>query len=163
MFASMTIQQEQMGESIYQMDTRPIIVEQAFHSTIQLVWEAITDPAKMRQWFFEQIGSFKAEVGFYTEFDVAFDGKHFVHKWKVTDVLPQSRIAYNWRYEGYSGDSHVIWELVSEGNQTKLKLTVEGLETFPQDVPEFTRESCIQGWTFFLGERLKKFLENPSH
>lgn len=163
MIGSTTIQQQQAGEPILQMSSQPIILEQVFDSTIQQVWEAITDPTQMRQWFFEQIVSFKAEVGFCTEFDVAFEGRHFIHQWKVTEVLPERKIAYDWRYASYSGDSKVIWELASESHQTKLRLTVQGLETFPQDMPEFTRESCIQGWTFFLGERLKKFLNNPSH
>ena len=145
------------------MSSEPIIVEQVFDSTIQQVWEAITDPTQMRQWFFGQIVSFKAEVGFSTEFDVSFDGKRFIHQWKVTEVLPQRRIAYDWRYRGYPGDSRVTWELTSERHQSKLKLTVEGLETFPQDMPEFTRESCIQGWTYFIGERLKKYLEDRVH
>jgi uncharacterized protein YndB with AHSA1/START domain len=144
------------------MSREPIIIEQVFDSTVQKVWEAITDPHQMRQWFFEQMGSFKAEVGFSTEFDVSFDGKHFIHQWNVTEVVPQKRIAYDWRYAGYSGVSTVTWELTSENRQCKLELTVEGLESFPQEIPEFTRASCMQGWTFFIGERLKKFLENPS-
>jgi uncharacterized protein YndB with AHSA1/START domain len=145
------------------MSSEPIIVEQVFDATIRQVWEAITEPNQMRKWFFEEMGSFKPEVGFSTEFDVSFDGKHFIHQWKVTEVLPQRRIAYDWRYRGYPGDSRVTWELTSESRQSRLRLTVEGLETFPQDMPEFTRESCIQGWTYFIGERLKKCLEDRVH
>ena len=144
------------------MGAPPIVLEQVYQAPVDLVWQAITAPSKMRQWFFEQIESFRAEVGFCTQFEVAFEGKHFIHQWKVTEVLPTQRIAYHWRYAGYSGDSCSIWELTSEANRTRLRLTVEGLETFPQDIPEFTRESCIQGWNYFLGDRLRNFLENPA-
>jgi uncharacterized protein YndB with AHSA1/START domain len=143
------------------LSPQPLILEHVYHSTIALVWEAITDPANMRQWFFEQIETFKAEVGFYTQFEVSFEDKHFVHQWRITEMVPQKRITYNWRYAGYSGDSSVIWELIPEANLTRLRLTVNGLETFPQDMPEFTRESCMQGWNYFLGDRLKRFLGNP--
>ncbi len=141
------------------MSAKPIIVEQVFHASVGLVWKAITDPSEMRQWYFAQMESFKAEVGFQTQFDVAFEGKHFVHQWRVTEVHPRRKIAYTWKYAGYAGDSNTAWELIPEGSLTKLRLTVEGLETFPQDIPEFTRESCIQGWNYFLGERLRKHLE----
>lgn len=144
------------------MNSEPIVFEYVFHSTIDDVWDAITDPTEMRQWYFEQIESFKAEVGFQTQFEVAFDGKRFVHQWQVLEVIPRRRIAYSWRYEGYRGDSSTIWELTPVGSGIKLRLLVEGLETFPQEMPEFTRESCIQGWTYFLGDRLKKFLEHRS-
>jgi uncharacterized protein YndB with AHSA1/START domain len=140
------------------MTTTPIIIEYTYRASINHVWEAITDPAKMRQWYFAQINFFKAEVGFQTEFDVSFEGKHFMHQWKVTEVQPERTIAYGWRYAGYSGDSSTVWELIPAGNVTRLRLTVNGLETFPQDMPEFTRESCIQGWNYFRGERLKKYL-----
>lgn len=42
----------------------PIIVEQTFNTTIDSVWKAITEIKQMRQWYFENIPTFKPEVGF---------------------------------------------------------------------------------------------------
>lgn len=33
------------------------------------------------------------------------------------------------------------------------------IEDFPEGVPEFKRESGLQGWNFFIVQRLKNYLE----
>ena len=112
----------------------------------------------MRKWYFEDILAFKPEVGFETQFLVQSGGRDFKHNWKVTDVVTGEKIAYNWKYDGYPGDSFVVFELFEEGNSTKLKLTHTVRESFPRDIPEFQRESGIQGWKFFIKKRLKEYL-----
>jgi len=42
----------------------PIIVEQTFNRSIDTVWNSVTEIDQMRQWYFENIPSFKPEVGF---------------------------------------------------------------------------------------------------
>jgi hypothetical protein len=42
---------------------------------------------------------------------------------------------------------------------TKLRLTAQVLEDFPEDIPEFKRESGVEGWTYFIKKSLKEFLE----
>lgn len=137
----------------------PIIVEQVVDAPIETVWKSITEIDLMRQWYFENIPSFKAEIGFETQFNVQSGSRNFLHKWKVTDVIPQKMITYNWKYEGYPGDSFVTFELSSQNSLTKLKLTHHVQKSFPDDIPEFTRESCLGGWTFFIKQRLKEFLD----
>jgi uncharacterized protein YndB with AHSA1/START domain len=113
----------------------------------------------MRQWYFENIPAFKPEVGFETQFNVRSQDRNFLHMWKVTEVVPGKKITYNWKYEGYPGDSVVVFELFKENNLTKLRLTHQVQESFPEDIPEFSRESGVEGWTFFIRKRLKEFLE----
>jgi hypothetical protein len=48
---------------------------------------------------------------------------------------------------------------LKKGKQTRLKLTHEGLETFPQDNPDFAKESFTAGWTEIIGTLLKQYLE----
>jgi hypothetical protein len=48
--------------------------------------------------------------------------------------------------------------LFEEGNQTKLKLTHTGLETFPINNPDFARESFAAGWTHIIDKSLAGFL-----
>ena len=140
----------------------PIVVEQTYNAPIALVWKAITDKDQMRQWFFEPMTDFEPEVGFETEFDVQCEGQNFPHQWKVTEVVPEKRIAYGWRYEGCPGNSTVVWELSETPGGTKLTLTHEGIETFPQDNPAFSREGCQGGWDYLLHESLKAFLERQT-
>ncbi len=137
----------------------PVVVEQTFNTSIDAVWSSITEIDQMRQWYFENISSFKPEVGFETQFNVANEGRNFLHIWKVTEVVPMKKIIYNWKYEGYPGDSFVMFELFEQKNLTKLKLTHRGLESFPQDMPEFSRESGIAAWKYFIKKTLKEFLK----
>jgi uncharacterized protein YndB with AHSA1/START domain len=137
----------------------PVIVEQTFNTSIDTVWKSITEIDQMRQWYFENIPSFKPEVGFETQFNVQSQDRNFPHMWKVTEVVPLKMITYNWKYEGYSGDSFVTFELFKQNNLTKLRLTHQVQECFPEDIPEFSRESGVEGWTFFIKKSLKEYLE----
>lgn len=137
----------------------PIIVEQHFSTGIYTVWQAITQPGQMRQWFFENMEDFSPQVGFETQFNVETPGGDFLHLWKITEVEPMRKIVYDWRYGGYPGDSSVTFELFEAKGGTTLRLTHEGIESFPQEVPEFSRESCAGGWHYFIQERLPAFVE----
>ena len=137
----------------------PIVVEQSFNASIDAVWNAITEIDQMRQWYFENIPSFKPEVGFETQFNVQSQDRNFLHMWKVTEVSSLKTITYNWKYENYPGDSFVTFELFQQDNLTKLRLTVQIMEDFPENIPEFKRESCVEGWIYFIRKRLKEYLE----
>ena len=64
----------------------PIIVEQHFEKTMNVVWKAITEPDQMTKWFFENIPDFKPEVGFKTQFNVQSGERNFFHLWEIIDV-----------------------------------------------------------------------------
>jgi uncharacterized protein YndB with AHSA1/START domain len=74
--------------------------------------------------------------------------------------VPQKKIAYTWRYKGEPGESLVTFELTGTGDQTKLRLTHEGLQTFPAK-SAYARKNFEAGWTAIAGE-LKKFVEGQS-
>ncbi|MUP39737.1 SRPBCC family protein [Labilibaculum euxinus] len=135
-----------------------IVVEQTFNKPKEEVWSTITDPNKMREWFFENIPDFIPEVGFETRFNVDAGERQFMHIWKITEVIPFEKIVYNWRYENMYGNAFVSFELFDRDIETLLRITNLGLETFPQDIPEFSRESCTDGWEYFINQRLKEYL-----
>lgn len=139
---------------------KPIIVEETFNASIETVWDSITNIEQMRKWYFDNIPSFKPEVGFVTQFNVQSEERNFLHKWKIIEVEPLKKINYSWEFEEYPGKSTASFELTSENNLTKLTLTVEVQKNFPDNIPEFARESCIAGWNYFINNRLKNFLEN---
>ena len=142
--------------------TEPIVVEQSFKSSLQTVWNAITELDQMRLWFFENIESFIPEVGFETQFNVESEQRDFLHIWKLTEVDPLKKIRYLWKYGGFSGESFVSFELSEQNKHTVLQLICEGLENFPNDIPEFTRDSCIAGWNYFIKDRLRIYLQKKS-
>jgi len=136
----------------------PVIVERTFSAPIARVWKALTDVEEMRRWYFD-LKEFKPEVGFEFEFTVEHEGVKYCHLCKITEVIPQKKLAYTWRYKGHEGDSLVAFELFADGEKTRLKLTHEGLETFPK-TPSFARKRFIQGWTQIIGSSLKEFVES---
>ena len=113
----------------------------------------------MRVWYFD-LKEFRPEVGFEFEFTVEHEGMKYCHLCKVTAVIPQKKIAYTWRYKGHEGDSLVTFELFAEGARTRVKLTHEGLDTFPK-LPAFARKNFEAGWTELIGSSLKDFVEKP--
>jgi uncharacterized protein YndB with AHSA1/START domain len=137
--------------------TEPLIFERTLNAPPALIWRAITAKEDMRRWYFD-LAEFEPRAGFEFQFVVEHEGNTYDHRCKVTEVIPQRKIAYTWRYAGHAGDSLVTFELFPEGDQTTLRLTHEGLETFPP-IPAFAREKFMQGWTHIIGEGLKKFVE----
>ena len=87
-----------------------IVTEETYDAPVNVVWQAITDKDRMRKWFFEPMTDFVPEVGFSTKFTVHYQGTDYPHVWKITEVIPQQKIVYDWRYEGFSGESTVTWD-----------------------------------------------------
>lgn len=141
---------------------KPIGVEQTFDVSPGELWNAITELSQMTQWFFENIESFEPKVGFETRFVVENEGRTFPHLWKITEVESYKKISYNWKYEGYAGDSFVTFELFELGEKTKLKLVHTITKDFPPNIPEFTRESCMAGWNYFIVQRLNDYLKSKN-
>jgi uncharacterized protein YndB with AHSA1/START domain len=137
-----------------------VVIERTFNAPVTRVWEALTDVDQMRQWFFD-LKEFRPELGFEFAFVVEHKGNTYDHRCKVTEVIPQKKLAYTWRYEGHEGNSLVTIELFFEGDKTRLKLTHEGLDTFPK-TPAFARENFEKGWTELIGSELKNFVEQQS-
>jgi uncharacterized protein YndB with AHSA1/START domain len=152
----MTLSLERLSEHLAQK-TEPFAIERIFNAPPALLWKAITNKDDMKEWYFD-LAEFKPEPGFEFDFTVEHKGMNYHHRCKVTEVIPQKRLAYTWRYEGHPGDSLVTFELLAEGDKTRLRLTHTGLETFPP-LPSFARENFVMGWTQLIGTSLKEFVE----
>ncbi len=140
------------------MDRSPILVEQKYDATLATVWEAITDKDKMKQWYFD-LAEFRAEAGFEFFFMGENEGRKFKHLCRITEVVPGKKLAHTWQYEGYPGLSVVTFELFDEGGKTRIKLTHEGIETFPvTEHKDFAKENFEGGWNYILGTSLKNYL-----
>ncbi len=134
-----------------------VVIERTFNAPIAKVWRAITDVDQMRAWYFD-LKEFKPEVGFEFEFSVEHEGMTYHHLCRVTEVVPQKKIAYTWRYKGEPGDSLVTLELFAEDDNTRVKLTHTGIETFPK-TPAYARKNFESGWSAIIGTELKQFVE----
>ena len=138
----------------------PIVVEQQLNANAAEVWKAITSQPEMIQWFFEEIPEFRAEEGFETRFTVDTGERKFEHLWKITAVERGRMIKYHWSYSEYPGAGMVVFEIAANEGGTRIRLTNEGLHTFPEEVPEFSRANCEGGWQYFIQDRLRKYFAN---
>ncbi len=134
-----------------------VVIERTFNAPVARVWKALTDANEMRIWYFD-LKEFRPEPGFEFEFTVEHEGVRYHHLCKVTEVIPQKKLAYTWRYQGQEGDSLVTFELFADGDKTRLKLTLEEIETFPK-TPAYARKNFEAGWTEIIGSSLKQFVE----
>jgi uncharacterized protein YndB with AHSA1/START domain len=136
----------------------PIIVEQLFNVSKERIWKSITDHEEMIKWYFNNIPEFKPVAGFTTQFNITNEGRDFLHKWKICEVIENEKIVYNWQYERYTGSADVYFQLFDAGDFVRLEVKVIVLEDFPEDIPEFTRDSCRNGWKYFINESLYKYI-----
>lgn len=141
------------------MSQEPIIIERTYPVNAARVWNALTNNNEMKKWYFD-LADFQPKVGFEFKFDGGPPGGIvYHHVCKITEVVPEQKICYSWRYEGYEGISIVCFELFEEGDKTGVKLTHSGVGTFPKNHPDFTAKNFVAGWTEILGQHLRKYLE----
>ena len=141
------------------MSNKSVMVERVFDAEIALVWKALTKKELLKQWYIN-VKEFKTVVGFKFDFWAGEEGgKQWKHLCEITEVVPERKLTYTWKYEGYTGMSYVTFELFEENNGTKLKLTHTGLDTFPADVPELAVHNFERGWDQLMNISLKDFLE----
>lgn len=136
------------------MKNEPVVVERTLNASVERVWKAITDKDQMKKWFLN-LTEFKPEVGF--EFNFKGGPAQYLHLCKITRVEYEKLLQYTWKFGGLKGDSLLTFELFPEGNITKLRLTHEGVETFPAEEVG-SKEDFAQGWGNLLDSSLKGYL-----
>jgi uncharacterized protein YndB with AHSA1/START domain len=137
-----------------------VIMERILNAPVGRVWAALTEVDQMREWYFD-LKEFIPRVGFEFEFVVEHEGNRYHHLCRITEVIPERKISYTWRYQGEPGNSLVMFELFPDGNKTRLKLTHTGIETFPK-TPAYARKNFETGWNVLIGSELKQFVEARS-
>ena len=137
---------------------QPFTIDRVFPVTPERVWNAITDPAEMKNWYFDLPG-FKAKVGYRFEFMAGQPGGiQYRHLCEVTEVIPGSKLTYSWKYDGYEGDSFVSFILTKVEEGTHLRLVHAGIETFPASNPDLVPKNFEAGWTEIIGNSLAAYL-----
>ena len=137
---------------------KPIVIERIFDASINDLWRAITQKDLMKLWYFD-LEEFKAEPGFIFEFKgLTEDCVEYIHICEVTDVIPEKKLTYSWKYKGYDGISFVTFELFEMGSKTNLVLTHSGIETFPRSNPDFAPHNFESGWNQLINISLNQFL-----
>ncbi len=137
------------------MSLKPFQIERRFQVPVQTVWKAITEKEEMKKWYFD-LKEFITEPGFEFHFESGPSPERmYLHVCEIREVIPGKKLSYSWRYDGYPGNSLVTFELFREENHTRVRLTHDGLESFPATNPDLARENFEKGWTEIIGTSLK--------
>lgn len=141
------------------MNEPAVIVSRVFHVTPDILWRALTEKDRMKEWYFD-LAEFRAEVGFHFTFSGGpNEDRQYLHLCTVTEAVPEQLLAYSWEYDGYPGRTIVSFSLTPSDEGTLLTLSHTGLETFPADNPDFARENFSQGWNDIINRPLKEYIE----
>lgn len=103
----------------------------------EVVWEVITEPEHMAQWFSD--ADFELKPG--------ADGTIATYEIRIEDVEPPRRFSFRW-------DALLVeFTLAAEGDGTRLRLVESGFENRAAQ-----RVEHEGGWTKFLGQ-LREYAE----
>ncbi|MDG3583819.1 SRPBCC family protein [Galbibacter pacificus] len=143
------------------MKDQTIIVETIVNATVKSVWEALTVPEKMKNWYFT-VNNFELrernEFYFYEP-----NGTNFKHVCRIIDIVPEKRIRYSWSYPEYSnGVSIVSWQLAAQDGKTLVRLKHSGIENFMDAGSDLSRENFVAGWEEIVKKSLPGYLANQS-
>jgi uncharacterized protein YndB with AHSA1/START domain len=130
----------------------PIVKEIYINAPPSLVFEFLTDTAKMLRWMGVSAEIDPRPGGLYR---LDPNGRDII-RGEYVEVVPNSRIVFTWGWEeaGHSvppGSTRVEIDLIPEGKGTRLRLT-------HRELPPETRENHAYGWAHYL-ERLKTVSE----
>lgn len=140
------------------MTAQPFIIERSFHAPVEKVWKAFTDKDEMKAWYFN-LEAFTPEPGFEFRFEGGDGNQTFLHICRILEAIPNKKLSHTWQYEGQEEQTIVTWELSEEGDNTKVKLTHDGLEKIAHHGPAFASNNFAEGWTAIIGTSLKNHLE----
>ncbi|RLZ09102.1 SRPBCC family protein [Faecalibacter macacae] len=135
----------------------PLIIEKQYNCTIEVLWNAISNPNAMKEWYFDVKG-FELEVGNQFEF---YAGE-YLHECRIEDVFLYHKLVYTWTYPIYEGESEVTFLINPDKefeNYSQLKLIHDGIASFPQDDANFSRNSFEAGWEELLEISLREYVE----
>jgi len=142
------------------MENKIIVIEQIMDAPSKKIWKALTDKNEMKKWYFN-LESFDAAVGFRFNFTGGpSPERQYVHQCEIIEMINEKKLSYSWSYEGYTGTSLVSFELTPREGKTLLKLSHEGIDSFPDEQPDFDIHNFEEGWNHIIHTSLKEYLEN---
>ena len=136
-----------------------VTVQQRVSAPVDKVWNALTDRAQMKEWYFD-ISDF--ELGIHNEFNFFEPGdeKKYHHHGEILELIPNEKLKHTWSYPEFSKEKTIVkWELEKDGDETVVTVTHKGLENFAHLGKDFQKESFKNGWTEILEKSLKEFVE----
>ncbi|HWX18739.1 MAG TPA: SRPBCC domain-containing protein [Candidatus Binatia bacterium] len=144
--------------------TTKLVIKRVLKADRERVFSALTDPAKMAQWFYGMdTGQARVRcdfrVGGKYSIEMFNDEQQCVPTGEYLEIVPPEKVVFTWSVDGKVKNSKVTIELFAKGNDTELVLTHE----LPQDVREPHQHgwvNCLNHLEALLGVRPTTQIEN---
>jgi uncharacterized protein YndB with AHSA1/START domain len=132
--------------------------EMTFEAPIERVWQAITDPREVSEWF-----GVEAKIDLKPGGGIVFGWSEGRFLGRVEEVAPPRRFAYRWclakDIEVDLGPTTLVtFTLEPTNGGTRLRLVESGFASLPEDIRDKHLIENTEGWAEELGE-LAKYLE----
>ncbi|MGK7942051.1 MAG: SRPBCC domain-containing protein [Crocosphaera sp.] len=114
------------------------------------VWQALTEPSRLAQWFAESTTSLNLCSQGHNRFD--FGDGDFFEVTNINSPFPFC-LEYDWRFLGISPLAHIVWQIIPQGNETLVSVTDTQANRSLEETLELQK-----GWIDF-SERLAQFLK----
>src|SRR5437868_6447426 len=99
------------------------------HADANTVWEALTDPEKIKKYFFGTETRSEWKVGSPITFTGVWEGKPYEDKGTILEIIPGQLLRYNY-WSSFSGTedqaenyANITYRLETAGNITRLMIT----------------------------------------
>ena len=135
-------------------------IEKNYTAPIDLVWQAITDRAMMKEWYFDFAEDFKLEPGAVFEWKAGdTENNQWLHRGKMLEIITNQKLVHTWEYPGYSGTSTLSWNLLKiDDSTTNVTLIHEFSIPFDSTVAALKKENFEMGWNHILNISLQDYL-----
>ena len=135
-------------------------IEKIYKAPVELVWQAITDPTMMKEWYFNFDEAFKLEPGAIFEWTAGdTEENQWLHRGKMLEIIPAEKLVHTWEYPGYSGTSTLSWNLLKvDDATTKIILIHEFTIPFDSNVAALRQENFEIGWNHIVNISLEEYL-----
>ena len=135
-------------------------IEKNYTAPIDLVWQAITDRAMMKEWYFDFVEDFKLEPGAVFEWKAGdTENNQWQHRGKMLEIITNQKLVHTWEYPGYSGTSTVSWNFLKiDDSTTNVTLIHEFSIPFDSAVAALKKENFEMGWKHIINISLQDYL-----
>lgn len=131
-------------------------LHRTFSAPVDRVWQGLTSPAALPQWFwpprFDLVAEIDLRAGGRFRIDGAGGGIAVSGHYVI--VEPPSRLSFTWKWDGMVEETLVTAELTAAGAGSELTLAHGGF------ADEADRDDHVVGWSDCLG-RLPAWLASP--
>ena len=135
-----------------------VTVSKHINAPVNKVWQALTDPALIKQWLFGTDTKTDWKKGSSIRYSGEWEGKKYEDKGKIIDIVP-GKLLHTTYFSSMSGKedrpenyANVMYEITPENGGSLVTISNDNIDD------EKTQQHVRENWSMVL-ETMKKLLE----